>query len=233
MVDSFNQLNGGSLLYKNENLKLSKSENSKLSNSGYIIQDKFNNNQTPTVLSRQITHDKMCSMSVSGDFTVSGKLNLNNNWTIEVNEDKLQFMNNGQEIYVLSRNSSEEILVPNSSESCPPEYSEANVFENSEIELLGNLQNNCKLRNINGMICLETRSRFSRTFSKDSRNKTLEDLKRIIFSLKEISYPDILLTKVLHGINVLKTTTYKNDKNWIKNVDLLLSDIKNKNNLVF
>ncbi len=101
--------------------------------------------------------------------------------------------------------------LPPKYEDLPPKYE---YIESPEITTLFLLKPYQKLRRINNTIAVETRNRIMRTFSQDSREQTYQDIKRIL----ENSKTQEERTKITTGINVLITTTYKNDKKWVQKV---------------
>jgi hypothetical protein len=94
----------------------------------------------------------------------------------------------------------------------PPKYED--VESPPEITTLFLLKPYQKLRRINNTIAVETRNRIMRTFSRDSREQTYQDIKRILETAKTQEER----AKITIGINVLISTTYKNDKKWVQKV---------------
>jgi hypothetical protein len=94
----------------------------------------------------------------------------------------------------------------------PPKYED--VESSPEITTLFLLKPYQKLRSINNTIAVETRNRIMRTFSRDSREQTYQDIKRILETAKTSEER----FKITTGINVLTSTTYKNDKKWVQKV---------------
>jgi len=112
----------------------------------------------------------------------------------------------------------------------PPDYNEIqHVNSNEEVEILYNLKEYSKLRRVNNKIQVENRNVIMRTFSKDSRITAFDDIKRIMLNLNELNNRNEL-HKAMNGINILKSTTYKNDKLWIQKLDDFLHNTIKLNN---
>jgi hypothetical protein len=99
----------------------------------------------------------------------------------------------------------------------PPKYED--IESPPEITTLFSLKPYQKLRRINNTIAVETRNRIMRTFSPDSREQTYQDIKRILETAKTSEER----FKITTGINVLTSTTYKNDKKWVQKVSDLIN----------
>lgn len=104
----------------------------------------------------------------------------------------------------------------------PPLYTEkigGERNEEEELNVIYNLKKNDRIRRIRSedgeRIILESRNWIFRKYTKDSRIKTLEDLRRL-------STMQMDRLKFIEGVTVLYTTTYRNDKKFKEEAEKII-----------
>ncbi len=155
--------------------------------------DSSSTTENKDVITGQSVHLDAIRFRCDGDMKVEGSLTLPNNWKINTTENELKFLKNDKEVFVVS--------------DTPPNYEDVLC---SEFDVLINLEENQRLRRVNGKVCIENRCFVSRTFSNDNRHRVYEDLKR----LSDLAKTSEDFGKLKHAIKVLSETTYKNDSEW-------------------